>query len=223
MFQTTVAAETPSQLPTGTHPSINLPLSFKIYCSKSRIIYSEFYIAHEKNQKLHAISTRYKFWSKLTIGLHQGPSVDSPALGSAFLKNGSIKLNLASGRDAPAPTSTGSSDLAFDLPVEGIPAPEHFEWRRSDGPEVASLSGRGKGGWVLLRVSHGAELGEPVAAYSVDLTSVKHSGDFAFFNSGRTGKLGADFAVLAVVTALVLGQRKRSNMNNLVAFTVAIT
>jgi hypothetical protein len=203
-------------LPTSTHPSVNLPLSFKIFCNKSRLTTSEYYIGHEKGQQLHAISTRFKFWSKATIALHQGPSNETPELGSAFLSGSSIEITLPSGKHVMNATS-------FDLPIEGIPAPEHFEWHRSEGPEVASLDGRGKKGWVLMRVGHGAKLGETVAAYSVDLTGVKHSGDFAFFNSGQTRELGSDFAVMAAVTALVLGQKQRNNLNSWTAFTVAVT
>ena len=195
-----------------THPKIDLPLAFKIYCDKSRLTYSAFYIGHEKGQKLHAISGGYKEWFKATVALHQGPSTDSPILGSAITKSKSVEVTLPSGVHVMESRSVLSSEFAFDFPVEGIPAPEHFEWRRSQGPEVESLAGRGKGGWVLLRVGHAAELAEPVAAYSVDLGSIKLSGHFAFFNSGRSGELSADWVVMAIITALCLGQKKRDNI-----------
>jgi hypothetical protein len=225
MSQTiTTAAESPAGQPQGTHPSINLPLSFQIFCAKSRFTYYEFYIGHAKNAPLHAISGGYKLWFKTTLALHAGPDTGSPVLGSALIKGSNIQINLPSSSEtittkAKSSFKSLSCELAFDLPIEGVPAPEHFEWRRSRGPEVESLHGRGKGGWVLMRVDHGAELGEVVAAYSVDLAGMKHSGDFAFLNGGRTAKLGADFAVMAVVTALALGQRKREDLTAVVAAT----
>jgi len=203
-----------------THPNIDLPIAFKIYCAKSRVTYSAFYIGNEKGQELHAISGGYKRWFNATVALHQGPSTDSQVLGSAIVKSKSVEVTLPSGTHVMESRSVLSSDFAFDFPVEGFPAPEHFEWRRSQGPEVESLDGRGKGGWVLLRVGHAAELAEPVAAYSVDLCSMKLSGHFAFFNSGRSGELSADWVVVAIVTALSLGQKKRDNLTGM---TLAVT
>ena len=205
-----------------THPRIHLPLAFKVYCDKSRLTHSVFYIGHEKGQKLHAISGGYEGWFKATVALHQGPSTDSPVLGRAIVKGKKIEVTLPSSGivHVMEGRSKLSSDSAFDFPVDGAPAPERFEWRRSQGPEVESLGGRGKGGWVLLRARHAAELEEPVAAYSVDLCSMKLSGHFAFFNSGRSGELGADWVVMAIVTALSLGQKKRDNVT---AMTVAVT
>jgi hypothetical protein len=220
------ASESSWQPAKDTHISLPLPLAFKIYCSKSRLTHSEFYIGHEKGQKLHAISGGYKGWFKATIGLHEGSTVNTPILGGAVIDSKkTIEITLpSSGKHTLQADSTLSSDFAFDFAIPGSSTPEHFEWRRSKGPEVASLEGRGKGGWVLLRVGHGldASAGEPVAAYSVDLTSLKLSGHFAFFGSGRTGELGADFAVLAVVSALSLGQKKRDSMYSLVAVTSAV-
>jgi hypothetical protein len=197
----------------GNHPSIDLPLEFKIYCAKSRLTHSEFYIAHEKGKRLHAISGGYKGWFKATIGLHQGPSTESPALGNVLIKGKTIEVTMPSGTHVLQVCPESSSEFQFDFPIGQIPAPEHFEWRRSTGPEVESLDGRGKGGWVLLRIGHGAELAEPVAAYSVDLTSIKLSGNFAFFNSGRTSEMGADWVVMVVITALALGQKKRDSLS----------
>jgi hypothetical protein len=196
-----------------THPHIDLPLAFKVYCDKSRVTHSAFYIGREKGQKLHAISGGYKGWFKATVALHQGSSTDSQILGSAIIKGKTVEVTLPSSMHVMESRSVLSSEFAFDFPIEGIPAPEHFEWRRSQGPEVESLAGRGKEGWVLMRVGHAAELAEPVAAYSVDLCSIKLSGHFAFFNSGRSGELSADWVVMAIVTALSLGQKKRGNMN----------
>jgi hypothetical protein len=48
-----------------------------------------------------------------------------------------------------------------------------------------------------------------VAAYAYDPWSWKLSGHFAFFNSGKTEALGGEFVVLAVLSALSLGQKKR--------------
>ncbi|SMR59876.1 unnamed protein product [Zymoseptoria tritici ST99CH_1A5] len=212
---------------TETHPSIDLPLAFKIYCAKSRLTHSEFYIAHEKNKRLHAISGGYKGWLKSTVGLHQGPSIDTPTLANAIIKHKTIEVTLPTGTTYSMQDCSSfkahlhsASEFDFEFPIPGIPAPEHFEWRRSQGPEVASLDGRGKGGWVLLRVAHGADgEGEVVAAYSVDLTSIKLSGNFAFFNSGRTSEMGADWVVMIVVTALALGQKKRDAMSGMVAIS----
>jgi hypothetical protein len=206
------ASDTPQKSIQETHPRIDIPLAFKIYCDKSRLAYSAFYIGHEKGQKLHAISGGYKAWFKATVALHQGSNTDSPVLGSAITKSKSVEVTLPSGTHVMESRSVLSAEFAFDFPVEGIPAPEHFEWRRSQGPEVKGLAGRGKGGWVLVRVGHAAELAEPVAAYSVDLASIKLSGHFAFFNSGRSGELSADWVVMAIVTALSLGQMKRDYM-----------
>jgi hypothetical protein len=196
--------------PGGIHPSIGLPIAFKIYCRKSRLVNSEFYIGHEKGQRLHAISGGMKGWLKYKIGLHQGPSTDSPVLGSSVLGMKTIEVTLPSGTHTMHAESLLSSDYAFDFPIQG--RLEHFEWQRSKGPEVESLHGRGKSGWVLLRSGQNAAAVEPVAAYSLDLTSLKLSGHFAFYNSGQTDELGAEFAVMAIITALSMGQKKRDNM-----------
>ena len=209
------ASDTSGKSIQETHPHIDLPLAFRVYCDKSRLTHSAFYIGHEKGQKLHGISGGYKGWFKATVTLHQGPSTDSQVLGSAIIKSKKVEVTLPSGMHVMESRSVLSSEFAFDFPIEGIPAPEHFEWRRSQGPEVESLAGRGKGGWVLLRIGHAAELVEPVAAYSVDLGSIKLSGHFAFFNSGRSGELSADWVVMAIVTALSLGQKKRDNNNGM--------
>jgi hypothetical protein len=197
-------------------------LAFKIYCAKSRLTHSEFYIAHEKGKRLQAISGGYKGWFKASVGLHQGPGIESSFLGNALIKGKTIEVTLPSGTHTLEACEGKSSEFQFNFPVEGFPAPEHFEWRRSKGPEVESLDGRGKGGWVLLRVAHGADLPEPVAAYSVDLGSIKLSGNFACFNSGRTMEMGADWVVMVIVSALALRQRKRDAMNGAVIVT-AIT
>jgi hypothetical protein len=213
----TFDVETSWQPSVGTHPSINLPLAFKIYYRKARLTHFEFYIAHSKEGPvLHAISGGWEGFFKSKIGLHQGPEIDSPSLGSAIIKHKAVEITLPSSgtqhtmQTTPIKFRTQSNEGSFDFPVPGIPAPEHFVWRDSRGPEVQSLENRDKTGWVLLRVGHGTELeGEPVAAYAYDPWSWKLSGHFAFLNSGRTEALGGDWAVMAVLTALCLGQKKR--------------
>jgi hypothetical protein len=208
--------ETSWQPPAGTHPSVNLPLAFKIYYRKARLTHFEFYIGHQKDQVLHAISGGWEHLLHSKIGLHSGPETDSPLLGSAVIRSKCVEITLPSSGDTTHKMETTrthfrtqSANGSFDLLVPGIPAPEHFEWVDSRGPEVQSLGNRDKTGWVLLRIGHGAELGEPVAAYAYDPWSWKLSGHFAFFNSGRTEALGGEFVVLAVLSALSLGQKKR--------------
>jgi hypothetical protein len=199
---------------TGTHPSVNLPLAFKIYISKALTI-TDFYIAREKGQRLHAITGQAQRLTKSgeTI-LHQGPDADSPAFGNATIDDKEIKVNLPSGTHVLHELNasfwqklkSSGTEFYFDFPVNGSAATERFEWRRSKGEEVKSLQGRGKNGWILSRVGHGAE---PVAVYAVDAASMKLSGHFAFLNSGATSELGADFAVTAVLSALSLGYLRR--------------
>ncbi|KAF1818831.1 uncharacterized protein K489DRAFT_293439, partial [Dissoconium aciculare CBS 342.82] len=83
--------------PTGIHPSINLPLAFKIYYNKM-FTFSNFYIAHEEGRKLHAVSGH----SKRLIGpgetkLHSGPEPTSPVLGSALIDYKKIEVRLTGG------------------------------------------------------------------------------------------------------------------------------
>ena len=171
------------------HPCISLPLAFKIYCDKSRITYATFYIGREKGNRLKAISAHYHWIKGTETCLHEGPSTDSPVIGSS--------------RNSLCALSSGVT-----LSINGNV--ERFDWRRSHGQDVKSLGGRGSG-WKLIRTHYPGQE-EVVAVYSVDLCSPKLSGRFAFLGSGATKELGREWAIATIVTALTLGQEKREEL-----------
>ncbi|KAJ5203899.1 uncharacterized protein N7498_004778 [Penicillium cinerascens] len=195
------------------HPCISLPIAFKIYCDKSRVSHSVFYISRQKSDRLNAISVGYTGWFHAKVALHEGPSVDSSILGSSVLKGKIIDVSLPSGDVQMIGKSALGSAFTFSLPIGVRGTTETFEWRRSRGQEVKNLGGRGSG-WELVRLNGPySEAEEVVAVYTVDLMSPKLSGRFEFTGTGATKELGREWAIITVVTALSLGQKKRdSNM-----------
>jgi hypothetical protein len=199
----------------GVLPGIDLPVAFKIY-NRKKITATEFYIAVERNRPLNFISGNPNYITKYAeMKLHQGPSTDSPLLGSTLIRNTTIEVNLRSAvhilkeADVSFWKKLKSSGTEYYFHIHTQHGTERFEWQRSKGPEVASLQGRGNHGWLLLRDGHGEHRDEPVAVYAVDAMSLKLAGHFAFLNSGLSGKLGADFALIAILSALSLGYKRR--------------
>jgi hypothetical protein len=195
----------------GVLPNIDLPVAFKIY-NRKKITATEFYIAQERNRPLNVISGNPNYLTKFAeMKLHQGPSTDSPLLGSTLIRNTTIEVTLPSGvhilkeADASFWKKLKSSGTEYYFDISTKRGTERFEWQRSKGPEVASLQGRGNHGWLLLRDGQD----EPVAVYAVDAMSLKLAGHFSFLNSGASGELGADFALIAILSALSLGYKRR--------------
>ena len=184
------------------HPCIDIPISFRIYCDKSRFTYSIFYIGHERFK---AISTKYSFKRLADIYLHETSSVDSPAIGHATLRvSGDIDVALPSGIQAVR-EHFWKDMHTFAMPVGG--RMERFQWRRSRGKEVKRLGGWGSK-WKLVRLD-GDEI---VAVYAVDLWTPNLSGRFEFLGAGATKELGRDWTIATVVTALALGEKERQDV-----------
>lgn len=191
------------------HPSISLPLAFRLYCKKIRATYWVFYIGRNKSEQLNAVSVTYTRWTHAVVTLHDGPTVDSPVLGSSVHNGKSIDIALRNGRVQMTGRSSHGSLFTFTLPVGTDGREECFEWRRSRGGEVKSLGGRG-GGWELIRTNKpDTHREEVVAIFSADLFLPKLSGRFEFLGSGATDEMGGNWAVTAVITALSLGQKQR--------------
>lgn len=203
------------------HPCISLPVAFRIYCEKARVSYSVFYIGREKSDRLSAISVRYSGWFHANVALHEGPSVDSHILGSSVLNGKTIDVSLPSGDVQMIGKSAHGSSFAFTLPIGTRGTAERFEWRRSRGQEVKRLGGRGSG-WELVRNDPHSNAEEVVAVYSVDLCSPKLSGHFGFMGTGATKELGREWAIMAVVTALSLGQKQRDTAISTMGLVTAI-
>lgn len=121
-------------------------------------------------------------------------------------------------------------DATFDFVVE-IPSPaatatgttttyqnEKFEWRRSSSGAVGGLGGRAHG-WKLVRLRNELPPGgmavagsgppsgdghEVVAVCTESVMSVSKLWKFSFLGTGLSGALGEQWAVMAVVTGLVI-------------------
>ncbi|RMJ09768.1 hypothetical protein BHE90_013887 [Fusarium euwallaceae] len=103
---------------------------------------------------------------------------------------------------------------------------ERFEWRRSHGSEVKSV-GESKWGWKLVRVGHnvddpndeaeasgeepdrpdgftsdGKEVVAVWADSSISWKSMSKIGTFELRGSGRTGELGTQWAVMALLSCM---------------------
>lgn len=101
---------------------------------------------------------------------------------------------------------------------------ESFEWRRSNSPAVAGLGGRSQG-WKLVRLSSevlpppgrsgltaAGDGHEVVAVCAHAVMSLSKLWKFAFAGTGASGVLGERWAVMAVVTGLMIWDlESRSN------------
>ena len=189
----------------GQHPCISLPIAFRIYCDKSRVTYAAFYIGRHKGDRLKAINTQYNIMGRTSTTLHEGPTLESPVLGRSVLHTISMDVFLPSLNFHMVPGSIFSSKCVCSMPVgKNMDKMERFEWRTSRGEEVKRLGSHH--GWKLVRMDNHEEI---VAVYSLDLYLPKLSGRFEFLGSGATDELGRDWAIMAVVSALGLGQRER--------------
>ncbi|ROW05173.1 hypothetical protein VSDG_00593 [Cytospora chrysosperma] len=102
---------------------------------------------------------------------------------------------------------------------------ESFEWRRSNSLAISSLGGRSQG-WKLVRLSNELPPGgltvagsgppagdghEVVAICAQAVMSMSKLWKFAFTGTGVSGALGERWAVMAVVTGLVIWDQESRN------------
>lgn len=200
-----------TELVEGQHPCISLPIAFRIYSDKARVTYCSFYIGRQKGERLKAINVEYSAWGNTSNTLHEGPSPESPVIGRSVLNTNSIDVSLPSLNFQMVAGGTSSSmEFICSMPVgKKMDRAERFEWRTSRGEEMKRLGSRCSG-WKLVRMDNpNSKHEEVVAVYSVDIYTPKLSGRFEFLGSGATDELGREWAIMAVVTALSLGQKKR--------------
>jgi hypothetical protein len=100
---------------------------------------------------------------------------------------------------------------------------ESFEWRRSNSLAISGLGGRSQG-WKLVRLSNELPPGglavsgsgppsgdghEVVAVCTDAVMSMTKLFKFSFLGTGLSGALGERWAVMAVITALVIWDQER--------------
>lgn len=177
--------------------------------------------------------------AQANLVLHNGPSEDNPPLANVAYGSPARRMDVflppLPGRPA-RPVSVqvpGPMRARFAFSVE-VPWPggpggyraEAFEWRRSNSLAVGSLGGRSQG-WKLVRLSNELPPGgvtvagsgppsndnhEVVAVCTHAVMSMSKLWKFAFTGTGVSGALGERWAVMAVVTGLVIwDQESKSN------------
>jgi hypothetical protein len=125
------------------------------------------------------ISTHSGLSSKPNIVLHSNRYPSSPPLATAdsHTYTSTIDIELAATssyraeRHALVKTGVFSSGRTFSVTLAGSNVPESFEWKRSNGQEVATLHGRGHGE-KLVRIN----TGEVVAAWTTPYMSIGKKG-----------------------------------------------
>ena len=99
---------------------------------------------------------------------------------------------------------SAGSGRVFSITLPGSDISEHFEWKRSQGEEVAVLHGRSRGE-KLVRVN----TGEIVAAWTAPLM-VSKKGQISFL--GNREALGEKFEVMVVISILgIMGKDHGGN------------
>lgn len=141
--------------------------------------------------------------SKPKIVLHSNRYPSSPPLATAdyHTYTSTIDIGLAATssyraeRHSLEKTGVFSSGRAFSVTLAGSNVSESFEWKRSQGREVASLHGRGHGE-KLVRIN----TGEVVAAWTTPSMSIGKKGKMSFL--GNREVLGEKFELMAVTCML---------------------
>lgn len=149
------------------------------------------------------ISTHRGLSSKPSIILHSNRYPTSPPLATAdyhtYTSSIDIVLSATSSYRVEhhhlEKSGVFSSGRVFSVTLPGSNVLEGFEWKRSQGQEVASLHGRGHGE-KLVRVS----TGEVVAAWTTPYMSIGKKGKMSFL--GNREVLGEKFELMAVICML---------------------
>ncbi len=187
--------------------------------------FSDMVIApRDDSNHLYYISTHNRLSNKRSVILHSGRFVYSPPLATADFPRftSTIDIELMA-----TPLNSlehhhlekSASGRVFSITLPGSDVTEHFEWKRSQGEEVAILHGRSHGE-KLVRVN----TGEIVAAWTAPLMVTKKGG-ISFL--GNRKALGEKFEVMAVICMLGImgkdhGGSKAGNNNHNNAGSVGI-
>lgn len=143
-----------------------------------------------------------------------------PPLGPPPTPNPPIALTLTRGHP---PVFTFRVEVPSFAGVAGGFRQERFEWRRSNASRAVGVLGGSAVGWELVRLANelppagraaGAGTGPPsgdghevVAACTSAVLSMTKLWKFAFLGTGLCGALGERWAVMAVVSGVVLWDR----------------
>ena len=219
---------------TNTSPYNCVPMAFTMFKTKSKSEGTTVHIGLQEGQPLNAVTTTCSLSMHTTLKLHKGLHRDSPDLARAinrFSMGKTVRVTIpaASNSNAEAVDETMHGhrtptamkfDFEFDVGNGKEQHREEFEWRQSQGPEARSI-GRGKMAWKLVRlgsahseVKNAAkgqrnEGEEVVAVWATNYNTSRLAGDFKFVGSGSTGKLGGNWAIMTVVTAMSIGKIMR--------------
>lgn len=205
------------------------PPAFNLYRDALAARPSSFSLGEHQSSPIYAV-TSWSGWSaQASLVLHNGPTEDYPPLASVTYGSPARRMDVflppLPGRP-PAPASVqvpGAMRARFAFSVEvplpgagaGVYRAESFEWRRSNSPAVGSLGGRSQG-WKLVRLSNELPPGaggrgppsgdghEVVAVCAHAVMSMSKLWKFAFTGTGASGALGERWAVMAVITGLVI-------------------
>jgi hypothetical protein len=185
------------------------PQNFGVYRASESM--ADMVIAHSSEESKYSpifyVSTYRGFRSKLEVILHSESRKASPPMATAAFRHWSSKIDIWINRP-------NGQDLITTLKNQGVfihtatcfmlPLPdgstEVFNWKRSSGPEVASLNGQ-EYGMKLVRKS----TGQVVAAWTGPKRGWKKLGKMAWKGEqDPRGELGTGFELAAIITRLAL-------------------
>ena len=213
-------------------PGIVIPRQFPpIFHLYAQPFSRTFHLGEHQDHPVYAVSTHHGWSGNPDVVLHTGTSKYDIPLAAAEITH-TIPMTLT----IHLPALPGSKQEAsiepllvyggisrrfrFSIEVDAAGAiREEFEWRHSSGSAIKDYA-CARQGWKLMRMATGppsyeqagytsSDGKEVVAVWANVAMSMTKSWRFAFIGTGATGVLGERWAVMAVMTALLMWEQER--------------
>nr|POE78047.1 hypothetical protein CFP56_09688 [Quercus suber] len=209
-------ASSPSSAPVDA-PGQLFPRTLNLYHDKFKNLKTTvMHLGEHQSQPMYAVTVNMGLSGKVSLTLHNGPDISTPALGTVESVGMGLTESIITIPSPPArvPISErmrlhqtwSSESYTFPATLRNGEV-GNFVWRRSHSEAVRELDGY-PWGWKLVR----ADSNDEVVAVLADNKKVGNEvAKFGFTGSGATGELGDEWATMAVLAAVRVWQTIASN------------